>query len=156
MTASALNPLRGDTPSNSSLAGSQAMAKSSAAVDKGVVQQNKKLEEASRQFEAVFLRQMLSSIGRAAGGTSAQSSGNTVYGSMLVDAVSEAVSRAGGIGLGSMLVKALQPPESGGFTSRGDSTSQLASMSSASRLKRQPDSAQGPPLSSTSGRERTP
>jgi Rod binding domain-containing protein len=110
MSASALNPLRADATSNPTLVGYHSVDSSSGLNANRSIQQDQKLEEVSRQFEAVLLRQMLSSLGRAAGGTSGQSGGSTIYGSMIVDAVAEAVSRAGGIGLGSMLAKALQSP----------------------------------------------
>jgi flagellar protein FlgJ len=70
---------------------------------------SKKLLEASRQFEAIFLRQMLSSLERTTSIQGAKAGGSQLYGSMLVDAVADSVSRAGGIGLGSMLVNSLAP-----------------------------------------------
>jgi Rod binding domain-containing protein len=76
--------------------------------------ESKRLGDASRQFEAVFLRQMLSCLEKTAsvqgGGKDA---GSKLYGSMMVDAVADAVSRAGGIGLAAMLKKTLEPQLAG-------------------------------------------
>jgi flagellar protein FlgJ len=67
-----------------------------------------RLQEAGRQFETIFLRQILSSLERTAQvqrGSGLSSGG--LYGSMLVDAVADAVSRAGGIGLGKLLAESV-------------------------------------------------
>jgi Rod binding domain-containing protein len=69
--------------------------------------ESKGLDEAGRQFEAVFLRQILSSLERATGTQNGGKAGSNLYGSMLVEAVADSVSRAGGIGLGAMLVHSL-------------------------------------------------
>ena len=69
----------------------------------------KRLAEASRQFEAIFLRQMLACLERTTSVDGKNVGGSALYGSMLVDAVADSVTRAGGIGLGSLLVKSLQP-----------------------------------------------
>jgi Rod binding domain-containing protein len=69
-----------------------------------------KLKQAARDFEAVFLRQMLSCLERT---TKVSSNGNTIagqgtYGSMVVDAVSESISKAGGLGIADVLAKAME------------------------------------------------
>ena len=71
--------------------------------------ESKKLGDAARQFEAVFLRQILSSLERAASVQGGKAAGSNLYGSMLVDAVADSISRSGGMGLASMLVKSLGP-----------------------------------------------
>lgn len=71
--------------------------------------ESKRLNEAARQFEAVFLRQMLSCLEKTTSMQGAKQAGSNLYGSMMVDAVADAVSRAGGIGLAAMLTKTLEP-----------------------------------------------
>jgi Rod binding domain-containing protein len=68
-----------------------------------------RLEQAAREFEAVFLRQMLSSLERT---TRVSSKGNAqagqqTYGSMIVDSVADAVAKAGGLGVAEMLTNSL-------------------------------------------------
>jgi Rod binding domain-containing protein len=69
-----------------------------------------RLREAARQFEAVFLRVMLSSLERTTklGSGSSISAGQSTYGSMVVDALSDALSASGGIGLQQSLLQGLQ------------------------------------------------
>jgi peptidoglycan hydrolase FlgJ len=69
-----------------------------------------RLREAARQFEAVFLRVMLSSLERTTkvGGGSSVTAGQSTYGSMVVDALSDALSASGGIGLQESLLQGLQ------------------------------------------------
>ena len=69
-----------------------------------------RLKEAARQFEAVFLRVMLTSLERTTkiGNASSISAGQSTYGSMVVDALSDALSAAGGIGLQQALLSGLQ------------------------------------------------
>jgi len=71
--------------------------------------ESKRLGEAARQFEAVFLRQMLSSLEKATSTQGGKEAGSNLYGSMLADAVADAISRAGGMGLASMLKHSLEP-----------------------------------------------
>ncbi|MGC4064309.1 MAG: hypothetical protein QM784_06615 [Polyangiaceae bacterium] len=67
------------------------------------------IEEAARDFEAVFLRQMLSSLERTTRVSSKGNapSGQQAYGSMIVDAVADAVAKAGGLGVADMLAATL-------------------------------------------------
>jgi flagellar protein FlgJ len=69
------------------------------------------LVEAARQFDAVFVRIVLSSLEKTTkmGGSSGLSAGQSTYGSMVVDTVSDAVTRAGGTGLADKLIEALGP-----------------------------------------------
>jgi Rod binding domain-containing protein len=72
---------------------------------------NPKLVEAAKQFEAVFLRVVMSSLEKAAnvGGPTSLNAGQSTYGSMIVDAMSDSISRAGGTGLADELVRSLEP-----------------------------------------------
>ena len=90
---------------NAPLLGSANQVKSAKADDA----ESKRLGEAARQFEAVFVRQMLSSLEKATSTQGGKDAGSNLYGSMLADAVADAVSRAGGMGLASMLKHSLQP-----------------------------------------------
>lgn len=69
------------------------------------------LVEAARQFDAVFVRIVLSSLEKTTkvGGGSSLSAGQSAYGSMVVDTVADAVTRAGGTGLADKLLEALGP-----------------------------------------------
>jgi Rod binding domain-containing protein len=75
-----------------------------------------RLREAARQFEAVFLRVMLTSLERTTkiGGATPFAAGQSAYGSMVVDALSDALSASGGIGLQHSLLQGLgaQAPKS--------------------------------------------
>lgn len=68
-----------------------------------------RLKQAAQDFEAVFLRQMLSSLERTTKVSSQGSNlaGQGTYGSMIVDVVSEAVAKAGGLGLADTLARAM-------------------------------------------------
>ncbi len=67
--------------------------------------------KASREFEQIFLRKMLSSLEKAgrAKGDGAVSAGGDVYSSMVVGAIADAVSSAGGIGLADLIVRSTTP-----------------------------------------------
>jgi flagellar protein FlgJ len=99
-------------PSASSLTSAalpQASGASAALPAKPATDESKRLGDAARQFEAVFLRQILSSVERAASVQGGKAAGSNLYGSMLVDAVADSISRSGGMGLASMLVHSLEP-----------------------------------------------
>ncbi|HKQ70266.1 MAG TPA: rod-binding protein [Polyangiaceae bacterium] len=70
--------------------------------------------KAAREFEQIFLRKMLSSLektGRANKDGGSLTSGGDVYSSMVVGALADAVSAAGGIGLADLIVRATLVPE---------------------------------------------
>lgn len=70
--------------------------------------------KAAREFEQIFLRKMLSSLektGRAKG-DGAVSAGGDVYSSMVVGAIADAVSSAGGIGLADLIICSTTPKPS--------------------------------------------
>ena len=74
--------------------------------------------KAAREFESIFLRTLLSSLEKTtktSGGS--LSAGQSAYGGMVVGAMADAMSSAGGIGLTEVIVKAMThqaaPPPSG-------------------------------------------
>lgn len=69
------------------------------------VEQQRKLKEATESFEAVLIRQMLSSLERTTrlSGSQASLGNSSAYGSMMVDALSDAIAHAGGLGLAKTL-----------------------------------------------------
>ena len=68
-----------------------------------------RIKEAAKQFEAVLLRQMLSCLEKTtSSSTGSQSPGGSIYGSMVVNTVADAIANAGGLGLASLLTKSLQ------------------------------------------------
>ncbi len=69
-----------------------------------------RMKEAAAQFEAVFLRQLLSCLERTTT-TGAPAAGGSIYGSMVVNTMADALSKAGGIGLADMLTRALAGQE---------------------------------------------
>lgn len=65
-------------------------------------------KHAAQQFEAMLLKQMLSSLEKATrAGSEHGSAGSSQYGSMIVEALSDAVAEAGGIGIGKMMVESV-------------------------------------------------
>jgi Rod binding domain-containing protein len=73
-----------------------------------------KLNEAARQFEAVLLRRMLSSLEKAMQGEAGK--GTSMYGTMIVDAMADAISASGGLGMAKVLVDSVpgKKPNEGG------------------------------------------
>ncbi len=63
----------------------------------------KALDQAAREFEAIFLKQLLTSLERTTEGAS----GNAIYGSMVVDSMADAITRAGGLGLADEIQRSL-------------------------------------------------
>jgi Rod binding domain-containing protein len=66
-------------------------------------------QKAARDFEAIFLRQLMSSLEKG-GGLGGQSSGGQVFRSMMVSALADTASEGGGIGLSELILKAMLPP----------------------------------------------
>jgi Rod binding domain-containing protein len=63
---------------------------------------------AAQQFEAMLLKQMLSSLEKATRvGSEHGSAGSSQYGGMIVEALSDAVAQAGGIGVGKLMVESV-------------------------------------------------
>jgi flagellar protein FlgJ len=68
----------------------------------------KELTRIAREFEAIFLRKMLSAMERAGRADPEKGgAGNGVYASMIVGSLADSVSAAGGIGLAKTLVESL-------------------------------------------------
>lgn len=67
--------------------------------------------DAARQFEAIFVRQMLSSLERTQGLGGQSQTGSEVYGSMMVNAVADMVTQGDGIGLSALVLEALSTRE---------------------------------------------
>ena len=69
-----------------------------------------KILQAARQFEALLLKRMLASLERTTkvdGG--AGPAGASAYGSMVVEALADAVAQAGGLGLATQMTEELRP-----------------------------------------------
>jgi len=62
---------------------------------------------AAREFEAIFLRQILTSLEKTGHMGSTGSTGSDVYGSMMVGALADAVASAGGVGLAKYVTTSL-------------------------------------------------
>lgn len=67
-------------------------------------------QKAARDFEAIFLRQLLSSLEKGSGMSGGQSSGGAVFRSMMVSAMADKAAEGGGIGLSELILKAMLPP----------------------------------------------
>lgn len=64
----------------------------------------RKLAEAARAFEGMLIRQMLTSLEKTTQMSGSKALGSqTAYSSMMVDALSDAIARAGGLGLADSL-----------------------------------------------------
>lgn len=68
-----------------------------------------KLQQAAKEFEAVFLRQMLAALERTTkvGDRGPNIAGQQTYGSMVVEAVADAVANAGGLGMANTISTSL-------------------------------------------------
>jgi Rod binding domain-containing protein len=90
----------------------------------------------AQEFEQIFIRKMLSSLeksGRNGRDASASSSGDA-YGSMVVSALAEAVSKGGGVGLAEMIARAASRPTAIGPASSTPTTTEIqAAITSATR-----------------------
>ena len=68
----------------------------------------------AQQFEAIFLRKLMSSLEKA-GGLGGKSDGSSaIFGSMMVTALADNAAASGGIGLGDIIFKAMMPPAAPG------------------------------------------
>ena len=66
--------------------------------------------KAAKDFEAIFLRTLLSSLEKTtsmSGGANKPSTGASTYGSMVVGALADNISSSGGIGLAGIVAKSL-------------------------------------------------
>jgi flagellar protein FlgJ len=76
------------------------------------VAEMRQLRRAAREFEALFLHQMLAQMRKAsvAGATALGGGGQGLYRDMMDDELARAMARGGGIGLADMLVRHLTQP----------------------------------------------
>lgn len=67
------------------------------------------LLKAAKEFESIFVRQMLKSVEKttAAGCGTKAAPGQSTYGSMIVDTLSESISTGGGLGLADVIAKSM-------------------------------------------------
>lgn len=73
--------------------------------------QARELTRATRQFEAILLKRMLASLEKTTSLTpQLVLGGGGQYGSMMVEALADAIAEAGGLGLAKTLEGALPPP----------------------------------------------
>src|SRR6187551_588790 len=65
--------------------------------------------KAAKDFESIFVRQMLKSLEKttAAGGNAKPTAGQSTYGSMIVDTLSESISKGGGLGLADVVARSM-------------------------------------------------
>jgi len=65
--------------------------------------------KAAKDFESIFVRQMLKSLEKttSAGAGAKASPGQSTYGSMIVDTLSESISAGGGLGLADVIAKSM-------------------------------------------------
>ncbi len=71
--------------------------------------------KAAKDFESIFVRQMLKSVEKttAAGMGTQASAGQSTYGSMIVDTLSESISKGGGLGLADVIAKSMMATHPG-------------------------------------------
>ncbi|HEY0467928.1 MAG TPA: rod-binding protein [Polyangiaceae bacterium] len=67
------------------------------------------LLKAAKEFESIFVRQMLKSLEKttAAGGNTKPTAGQSTYGSMIVDSLSDSISKGGGLGLADVVARSM-------------------------------------------------
>ncbi len=85
--------------------------------------------KAAKDFESIFVRQMLKSLEKttAAGGNAKATAGQSTYGSMIVDSLSESISRAGGLGLADVVARSMMAAHPGPKPSGGALGTRLTS-----------------------------
>jgi len=66
--------------------------------------------KAAKDFEAIFIRQLLSSLEKSSGISGGDKSGGAVFRSMMVSALADTAAEGGGIGLRALITRAMLPP----------------------------------------------
>ena len=66
--------------------------------------------KAAKDFEAIFIRQLLSSLEKSSGISGGDKSGGAVFRSMMVSALADTAAEGGGIGLRDLITRAMLPP----------------------------------------------
>ena len=81
------------------------------------------LLKAAQDFESIFVRQMLKSLEKttAAGGNAKATAGQSSYGSMIVDSLSESISKAGGLGLADVVARSMMASHAASMPALGAS-----------------------------------
>ena len=71
--------------------------------------------KAAKDFESIFVRQMLKSVEKttAAGMGTKAAAGQSTYGSMVVDTLSDSISKGGGLGLADVIAKSMMAAHPG-------------------------------------------
>ncbi|MEO6602320.1 MAG: rod-binding protein [Polyangiaceae bacterium] len=71
--------------------------------------------KAAKDFESIFVRQMLKSVEKttAAGMGTKPAAGQSTYGSMVVDTLSDSISKGGGLGLADVIAKSMMAAHPG-------------------------------------------
>jgi Rod binding domain-containing protein len=71
--------------------------------------------KAAKDFESIFVRQMLKSVQKttAAGMGTQAAAGQSTYGSMIVDTLSDSISKGGGLGLADVIAKSMMASHPG-------------------------------------------
>jgi peptidoglycan hydrolase FlgJ len=71
--------------------------------------------KAAKDFESIFVRQMLKSVEKttAAGMGTQAAAGQSTYGSMVVDTLSDSISKGGGLGLADVIAKSMMAAHPG-------------------------------------------
>jgi Rod binding domain-containing protein len=87
-----------------------------------------KLLKAAKDFEAIFVRQMLKQLEKttAAGAGTQASAGEKTYGSMIVDTLSDSIQKAGGLGLADVIAQSMAMSNPALRASAGASPSKTA------------------------------
>lgn len=67
--------------------------------------------DAARKFEAIFVRQLLSSLEKTTQMGGEKGTQGNVYGSMVVSSMADSISAAGGLGLGELVAQAMMRAE---------------------------------------------
>jgi Rod binding domain-containing protein len=68
-----------------------------------------KARDAARDFEAIFVRQLLQPLEKMKSMSGKSDAGSPIYGSMLVGALADAATRGAGFGLADLIATALTP-----------------------------------------------
>jgi flagellar protein FlgJ len=67
----------------------------------------------AEQFEAIFLRKLMSGLEKSGSLSGAPSTSSQIYGSMMVGAFADKASEGGGLGLAALVLRSLVPPVPG-------------------------------------------
>jgi peptidoglycan hydrolase FlgJ len=96
-------------PISSAIANANASASAGSAGPSSAPPTDPRIKKAAQEFEAIFVRQMLKSVEKttAAGAGTQATAGENTYGSMVVGALADSISKAGGLGLADVISASL-------------------------------------------------